>query len=410
MESNRHGAARNRRSALYLAVAAALLGEASTASAFLDDRLQVFAGESITHESNIFRLGDSDPTLPDKGDTYHATTLGFNFDAPVSRQRFQAGADWSQVRYNRFGALDRTDHNAHLNWLWQAGNRWNGNLGYTESKTLASFLNFTGSTAPDPLRTGILSGSANFMLTPSWQLQAIASDMRQRNELAARQVQDINLTSLQLGVNYISAANNSIGVDVRQDNGRYPNLQPFNGGLLSNDYVQHGIGAIGDWTVTGKSHLAGRVDYIRRDYEQFSGRDYSGGTFRLAYDWLATAKTSLNLTAQRDIASAEDLQTSFVLVKGISATPSYAFSDKLRFAATLSSNIREYLGDAGVVPGLALFAGRVDHLHAGVISATWTPLRSLSVGLSAQRERRTSNLAGLDYTANVINLNARLTF
>jgi exopolysaccharide biosynthesis operon protein EpsL len=405
MDLNLHAA--GRRSRLHLAVAAAAaFGAASNASAFFDDRLGVFVAENLTHESNVFRLSDSAPGVSDKADNYHSTTVGFNFDMPVSRQRFQVGADWSQVRYNRFSNLDHTEHNGRLNWLWQAGNQWNGTLGYTETKTLASFLNFTGSTTADPLRTQVLSGSANYLLTPSWQLQAIASDLHQRNELAARQDQDVNATSVQLGVNYLSAAGNSVGVDVREDNGRYPNLQPFGGGLLSNDYNQHSIGAIGDWTLTGKSHLSGRIDYVRRDYEQLSSRDYSGGTFRLAYDWLATAKTSLNVVAQRDISATEDLQTSFVLVKGISVTPSYAFSDKLRISGSLSSNIRDYSGSA---PG-GSFAGREDHLHAGVISATYTPLRALTLLLSAQREKRTSNMPGIDYTANIVNLNARLTF
>ncbi|HEX8989573.1 MAG TPA: XrtB/PEP-CTERM-associated polysaccharide biosynthesis outer membrane protein EpsL [Rhodocyclaceae bacterium] len=413
MDLNSHRRARRMprpREVRAAAALAALLG-ASHASAFFDDRLQVFVGESLTHESNLFRLSDGAPGVSDKGDTYHATTVGFNLDTPVSRQRFQVGADWSQVRYNRYSSLDHTEHNGRLNWLWQGGDQWSGNLGYTESKTLASFLNFTGSTAPDPLRTQILSGSANYLLTPRWQLQAIGSEMHQRNELSVRQSQDIDLSSLQLGVNYLSPAGNSVGVDVRQDDGRYPNSLTLNGSPFSNNYVQRSVGALTNWAVTGKSHLSGRIDYLRREYDQVSSRDYSGGTFRLSYDWLATAKTSLNVVAQRDISPTEDLQTTFVLVKGVSVTPSYAFSDKLRFSASLSANQRDYLGDPGIaVGGGNLFAGRVDHLTTGMVSATYQPLRSLTLLLSAQHERRTSNISGLDYSANIINLNARLTF
>lgn len=392
------------------AVAVALLGAASSAAAFYDDRVQVFVGENVTRDSNVFRLGDSDATVPDKGDTYHSTTVGFNVDAPVSRQRFQFGADWSQVRYNRFSALDHVEHNGRLNWLWQAGDQWNGNLGYTETKALASFLNFTGSTAADPLTTQIVSGSANYMLTPRWQLQAIASEMHQRNDLDIRKTQDIDLGTVQFGVNYVSPANNRVGALVREDNGHYPNPQFANGAAFTNNYAQHGIGASTDWTITGKSHVAAQALYIRRDYDQFSSRDYSGFTFRAAYDWLATAKTSLSVVAQRDISPTEDLQTSFVLVKGIAATPSYAISDKLRLSATLSSNIRDYLGDPGIVAPPNLFAGRVDHLHSGVVSLSYLPMRSLTVLLSALRERRTSNMPGLDYTANVVNISGRLTF
>ncbi len=390
------------------AVAVALLGAASSAAAFYDDRLQVFVGENVTRDSNIFRLGDGNATVPDKGDTFRSTTVGFNVDAPVSRQRFQFGADVSQVRYNRFKSLDRIEHNGRLNWLWQAGDQWSGNLGYTETKGLASFVNFTGLNAANPLRTQIFSGSANYLLTPSWQMQAIASEQRLRNGLDARKIQDVDVTTLQLGANYISAANNRIGALVRQDEGRYPNPQSAGGTLFTNNYSQRGIGATTDWSITAKSHVAAQALYVRRDYENFSGRDYSGFTWRAAYDWLATAKTSLSLVAQQDISSTEDLQTAFVLVKGIAATPSYAISEKLRLSGTLSSNIRDYRGDAGL--GTSLFAGREDRLHAGVISLSYLPLRSVTVLLSAQREKRTSNMAGLDYTANVVNVSGRLTF
>lgn len=413
MNSNSHGARRlRRRSDLRIAAAAVLLlGAASNASAFFDDRLQVFVGENVTRDDNVFRLTNTTAAVPDKADTYYGTTVGINFDTTVSRQRFQAGADWTDVRYHRYSALNHVEHNARLNWLWQGGDQWNGNLGYTESKGLASFINFTGSTAPNPLTTRIASGSANYLLTPRWQLQAIGSEMHQRNELSSRQAQDVNVGSVQLGVNYLSPAGNSVGVDVREEDGRYPNQQFVNGVFFGSDYVQHGIGAIGDWSVTGKSHLSGRVDYIRRDYDQFSSRNYSGGTFRLGYDWQATAKSALNVTAQRDISPTEDLQTSFVLVKGLSITPSHAFSEKLRMSATLSASMRDYLGDAGVAPASQnLFAGRVDHLQAASLSLSYLPLRTVSVILSVQHEKRTSNTPGTDYTANVLGLNARLTF
>jgi exopolysaccharide biosynthesis operon protein EpsL len=407
MNSNSHGARRlcQRPDLRTAAAAVLLLGAASNASAFFDDRLQVFVGETVTREDNIFRLANG------SADTYYGTTVGFNLDTTVSRQRIQAGADWTDVRYHRYTDLDHLEHNARVNWLWQAGDRWNGTLGYTESKALASFINFTGSTTPNPLTTRVASGSANFLVTPRWQLQAIGSGMRQRNELSSRQVEDVDVNTLQLGVNYLSPAGNSVGVDVREEDGRYPNQQSAGGIFFGSDYVQRGIGAIGDWHVTAKSHLSGRVDYIRRDYDQFSSRDYSGGTFRLAYDWQATAKSALNVTAQRDISATEDLQTSFILVKGISITPSHAFSEKLRMSATLSSSIRDYLGDPGVAPaGPNVFGGRVDHLQAASLSLSYFPLRSVSVILSAQHERRTSNTPGADYTANVVGLNARLTF
>ncbi|MDD5250374.1 MAG: outer membrane beta-barrel protein [Rhodocyclaceae bacterium] len=386
-------------------VAAALLAAASSASAFWDDRLQVSVGETVTSDSNVFRLSGNDPT-PDKGDTFHATTLGINLDTPVSRQRFQAGADWSQVRYNRFSGLNHLDRNERLNWLWQGGDQWNGHLGYTETDTLASFNNFVGVglTTANPLKTKQLSGTAVYRLASNWELQAGLADLTQRNGLALRQIDDVDVRSANLGFAYISTANNRLGAEYRQDDGHYPNLEPVGAALIDNDYVQRSVGATVDWTLTGKSHFAGRIDRVRRDFDQQPQRDFSGTTYRAAYDWLATGKFTLGAVAQRDISTSEDVQTSIVRITGVSLTPSYAVTEKVHLSASVDSNVRDYLGDLGG------FAGRVDHVHSFSTSLSYQPLRSLFLLLTGLHETRSSNIPLADYSANVVSINARFTF
>src|SRR6266536_1369146 len=72
--------------------AAGLLMPVTRALAFWDEKLQLFAEEKVTRDDNIFRISkDLDPAT----DTYRTTSLGFNLDAPVSRQRFQMGYTWT---------------------------------------------------------------------------------------------------------------------------------------------------------------------------------------------------------------------------------------------------------------------------------------------------------------------------
>src|SRR6266705_5556052 len=87
--------------------AAGLLMPVTRAFALWDDKLQLFAEEKVTHDDNIFRISkDLDPATvigsSSRGDTYRTTSLGFNLDAPVSRQRFQMGYTWNATRYDRF--------------------------------------------------------------------------------------------------------------------------------------------------------------------------------------------------------------------------------------------------------------------------------------------------------------------
>jgi hypothetical protein len=67
---------------------------ATNAHALWEDRLALFALETVTHDDNVFRISSAvDPASvlrsSSAGDTYQTTSLGVNLDVPVSRQRFR---------------------------------------------------------------------------------------------------------------------------------------------------------------------------------------------------------------------------------------------------------------------------------------------------------------------------------
>ena len=97
----------------YIGVAAAAVA-ATPALALWDGKLTPFVEQKVTWDDNVFRLSSNSP-----GDTYTTTSLGFSFDAPVSRQRFQADYTWSATRFNEFTDLDFNGHDARALWLLQ---------------------------------------------------------------------------------------------------------------------------------------------------------------------------------------------------------------------------------------------------------------------------------------------------
>lgn len=394
------------------AVAVVLLTVSADAAALWDDRLQLFVGETVTSDSNVFRISRDRDTRAflgesQRGDTYTTTTAGFSLDVPVSRQRFQAGSTWNKVNYRRFSDLDYLGRDSRAAWLWQLGDRLSGQLGYNETDALASFGNIQGR-VPNSLETRRLHGNAAYLLTPSWQLQAGLAETEQRNGNRLREENDINVRSTDLAVNYISRANNKLGIALRQDDGRYPNRQQVGALLIDNGYTQRGIGLVTDWRITGKSHLRARVDRVHRDYDELSGRNFDGTIFNVAYDWQATGKLGLSALAQRDISPAEDIQTSFVLVEGVALRASYDLSEKVNVAANAGYSRREYLGDPGLALGTT--ADRTDRVRVFGAIVSYRPTRSLTLRLSGQRETRSSNVPLNDYTANVFSLNALFAF
>src|SRR4051812_3624376 len=76
---------------LAIAVAAAFT---PSAFALFNDRLELYADEAWTRDTNVFRISKNvDPVSitgsSRKGDDWWTTTVGFNADVPVSLQRFQ---------------------------------------------------------------------------------------------------------------------------------------------------------------------------------------------------------------------------------------------------------------------------------------------------------------------------------
>jgi exopolysaccharide biosynthesis operon protein EpsL len=375
-----------------------------------DDKLKVFVEEKITRDDNVFRFSkDLDPVR----DTYHTTSLGFNLDAPVSRQRFQVDYAWNATRFNRFTDLDFDGHDARAVWLWQLGNDASGQLGYTETSALASFA-ITQSRTPDPLKSQQAFFNAAYLVTPRWRLQAGVRGLEQTNGDPQRQFFDLNVRYTDLSVSYVTPANTSVGLSVRTEDGRFPNL----GNSVDNAYRQSSVGVVADWTLTGVSRVSARADRVSRRYAHVPQQDFDGNTARAQYDWKPTGKFSLAAVVQRDIFPYVDIGSSFVLVKGVTLRPTLNVTEKIDVSGTFDYSIRDYLGNPGQASGVT--PSRTDRVRSATATISYRPVRTLTLLMSAQREARSSNVVPdplatppvfpVDYVVNVFSVAARITF
>jgi exopolysaccharide biosynthesis operon protein EpsL len=385
---------------------AGLLAPASS-WALWNDNLEVYAQENVTYDSNVFRLSEKlDPAISigdsRKGDTIFTTAAGFNFDAPVSLQRFQVSAAFLDSRYSHFKDVDHHGHTLSAAWLWSITPRITGALGYQEEKTLANFANIQ-SRRPDLITSRTAFANGAWMLTPSWRLHGdLAANRTDHTEAA--DLQDLENGAAEVGLSYVTAQENRIGFDVRSERGRSPEERIVAGIPFDNEYTQAGIGVLTRWVLTGHSRFDGRADYIRRRYDQFPERNYSGPTFRATYTWTPTGKITVATIAQRDIAPLEDINTSFVLVTSLTVRPDWQISEKLNLRGNFAYAKWDYRGD----PALGLdFEHRVK--TAGV-SLLWRPFTRVSLSGGIAREERTSTLATGDYKVNQATVEARIGF
>ncbi len=389
---------------------AALLLVPLPAAALFNDRVEVFAGENVTYDSNLFRLSpDADARAntgsDNRSDTISTTSVGASLDVPWSLQRFQASYTWFASRYQRFTGLDFNGHTARAAWLWSVTPHLTGDLGYTDTATLANFANILGLRNRDVLRTKQGFADAVWFPVASWRLHAGAAAVEQTHGDPGQRFNDIESATGVAGVSYVTAANDRLGVEGRVERGRSPH-EDFRQGPLDVGYRQRSLGVVGHWIATGHSTLDGRVDWVRREYEQRASRDFSGPTARVAYTWTPTGKLTILSTAYRDVGPITDVQTaSFVLVKGVAVKPSWAITDKITLAGDAEYNVWDYRGEINPFGGD--FTHRVRTFGA---SLSYRPTARILIQGGYTHEMRTSTIPLGDYKDDFANVFARIGF
>lgn len=380
--------------AVALFVAVGLAAPWTAASALPGDPVAFFVDETVTHDSNVFRVRDGGVGgTPKSSDTLATTTAGLTFDVPVSLQRFQGQASVYHTSYARFGELSHDGRDLRAAWLWQVGAPLSGRLGYADARRLSSFTTFTGARTPDMLTDRHVYGSAAWMMTPNWRLQAGLAERQYRHDASVRQADDVDVHGADAALSYVSSAENSIGIGWRQERGAFQNS-------ASNDFRHESVGLTTDWIITGKSRLFARLEQARRDSAR-PGADRSCTLYRVAYDWQMTDKFALNAALQREFAPAEDIESSSALVEGLSLRPRFVLTEKMALSGNVGYGTRDYVGS---VPS------RTDHVRVLGATLAYRPMESLALSLLVQHEKRTSNIALQDYTANLVGLSARLAF
>jgi exopolysaccharide biosynthesis operon protein EpsL len=389
---------------------AAGLTAAGPAPAVFNDRLELWAAENVTYDSNVMRLSKS-LTPQSAGatqlyDTVYTTHLGVSANLPVSQQLFLAEYTRYQSKYRYFKDFDFTGHTARAHWQWLAGQDKNGTLGYTESEGLSAFGNIQ-KREPDLVTSRQAYWTGNWLVTPRWRATSAITGAQMRHSDPARKPNDIDTQSAEVGLAYITPLDNSAGIVTRFEHGSIPNalqLAGFPAGF-DNEYRQYGLGATVVWLPAGHSRFEGRVEAVRREYQQATQRNYTGPIVRALYTWTPTPKLTVLTALNRDVGPAEEIQTSFVLVTGGYVRPRWLVTEKIALQGNVEYNVWDYHGDPSIAGAnfrhrVRTFGGKVDYRP--------TPKILLSAGVN--REIRTSDLPTGDYEVTVAFVEGRIGF
>lgn len=377
-----------------------------------DDTLQPFVAETVSYDDNLFRLTDkADPErfLPagsSKTDVINQLSVGGKIHYALSRQTFLIDLRVDDNRFLNNEDLNNISTKDLATWKWVLGSQLSGNLGYGYERSLGSFA-YNQTFRKDIISENEAFFDLNYAWHPRWKLTAGARWHESTHSNKARALLDRESATGQIGLNYVTPSNNSIGVEYKFTAVDLPNRQPSPIELIDNRYQVQTISAILAWNFTERMRLDGKFGYTSLQNDQFDERDFGGETWRLNLAWAPTAKTQLTLAGWRELQPSQLVFASYVVSKGVSLTPAWSPTAKLTVEAKLSYDDRAYAGDPGLFPGLA---ARHDELLSGQLAVIYAALRNTEINLAYVAEQRDSTQKFWSYSDNSVFASAKLKF
>lgn len=358
---------------------------------------------SLTRDDNIFRLPDDFNMAAftgsrRRGDTIRTSVLGLRIDQPWSRQRFILDGRLIDNRYAYYDFLDHRAHNYDLRWQWQLGNRLQGDLYRSRTQQLTDFGDFRSPSRN--MRSQTTTGfAARWWFHSDWYALAAHSRTTSENDTALRRPWDNTAETVEAGVLHRTGAGNELQFVLRETEGEHP-YRP------AADYSLRAVELRGLWNASGKSVLHAQLSRVARDHPRAPQHDFRGANGRFSWDWQITGKTSLNVTARREISAYQDFYSSYVLTDGITVTPLWRPTYKTSLQLRLERSRRDYLGDVNPL----INYHRKDTVRSAALSFGWMPLQSVNLAATLQGERRDSSDPNFQYRDRLAWLSAQLAF
>lgn len=376
----------------------------------IPDTFDFALGAQVRYDDNLFRLSDSESPEPflgksQKSDRIYSTSAGIKIDKPYAQQRFQLDATAIDNRYQTYDFLNHTAFNYRGAWLWHVTPRISGVVLAEQKQELNDFSDFRnfGQKSIQTNQAHVLTVDGD--IGAGVHLLGGLLDIRSRNSKTFEAVGDYSQTGAELGVKYVSRAQNWISLMQRETTGEYSGraLDPV--AQLDSGFDESATEAALGWRLSEKSEIEGKLGYVDRKHDNFSQRDYSGTIGRLLYRWRLTGKLQMDTSLSRNLFSFQEDAHSYYVADTFSISPIWKYSPKTTLRLRYDYGNRDYRG--AIVPAAEM---REDSVQSLLFAADWKATRKLIVTGTLQHIRRDSNLGENDYDSNSAGVSIQFLF
>jgi hypothetical protein len=367
---------------------------------FADNTFDIFGADALVFDDNIYRVpsGTALQSLPginadaSRKDHINVATLGLDGEWNRGRQTFTADLQVDDNRYQRNGNLNDVSTSDKVAWLYQVGDILSGQIGAVYSQALIPFTNIVSYNRDLYATTGYF-GAGRIQLGPRWAIYGGVLESSTTLSDVALQSNDTHAKSVDLGTEYATGIKDSVGVEYRYTDARYPR-----GTVLNDDYREDVGKLVFRHSFSDKTDIVAMGGFLRRDYASDAIPRFSGEMWRVDMNWQTTEKMAIAFGTWQNLQAYLTAQSDYYVSKGGRIAPKWTATEKIAVAVSLIYEAQDYVG---VTASELSLGTRRDKLSTAQVALTYTPFKFLIFDFGYAYEKRESNEAQFQFNDNV---------
>ncbi len=351
-------------------------------------------------ESNPFRFSEANRTSG-QSDMILGTLVRGAAEIPLlsERTRLELSGTVGEARYQRYRQLDHRPTRGDAVFRWHAGDLLSGTISHRYGKRLYQYLNKSYPDR-DQVSTHLTGADLNLHVTPSLSLPRIAVqrldtgyDYWETSMLFTRRIDQF-----EVGARYAGIGRSSIHGGVRIEDGHYRERTPEWIAQVGSRYRDQTLFLDTTWDYSVKTILTANLAYLRRQYDDVAGRDFSDWYALLNAGWQPSVKTRFDLSLwRRPFPNDEDPAILYGTLTGGGLTVRWHPTVKTMFSFAVDYEHQRNTP----VPGATASDSRL--LRFGP-RFEWNFHRSIQLFVDGWHDRNTGGTAGSSYRNTTVRI------
>ena len=355
--------------------------------------------DRFSYDDNLFRIPSENNVAALVGpgasrqDLVNTVSLGLDGRWYAGSQAISIDLHVDDNRFVNNDDLNNVSGKAALVWDWRLGGNLSGQAGANYYRALASFAN-TNYYARDMVEREDYFGNARFQIGPSWTLLAGVDVADTSLSAVSQQLFDFHSKSGNAGIEYASPADNTLTLEYRYTDARFPQVFVLNGAPFNSDYNEDTARVSIKYAFTAVTLLEASAGYLKRDYPYSSFAAFSGAIGRASLQWQPAYKLQFVLTGWRELKAYVDSESDYFVSTGASIAPQWTLTEQVSMSLGTSWEKHDYIGSS---PSALTLLSRHDKLISEQARVAYKPIPTLAVELTYRFDRRDSNRAEFNF-------------